>query len=213
MLTLQQEEMREELRRELVLLLHLSREEYAEFPPEERVRDAFRDLAEVRCDLAGISKKYAALKLSVPPLLPSRRLRGVLAGCLQAAFGRSIAVSLRVPVELADTVEAARNLLEDVDEDDEAVVCFTDENAVGDPTIHLYELKERLDGATEEPVAMVFPLNHYDVLCLWKGSMNGVVWGPERQISEVYEALVGTPVSTTARTLRGVEDLMAALGF
>jgi hypothetical protein len=212
MLTLEQEELPEELRREIILILHLSKADYASFPPDDMLRDAFSALTELRSSLQAINRRHAAIKLTVPPLLPSKRLREVLMRCLVEAFGSEIAVSIRIPAELADTVEASRGLVEEAREVGEAVLCFTDESAVGEPTVRLYDLRELLRQGVREPVVSAFPINHYDVLCIWDGPVDGLVWGPEGQISSIYEGLSKTPVSSTARTLAAVEDLMNALG-
>ncbi|MFQ5837466.1 MAG: hypothetical protein ACE5HJ_01620 [Thermoplasmata archaeon] len=213
MLTIQEDETAEELRRELIVLLHVSREDYARFPPVKMLRDALSALKDLRSALQVVSSEHAALKISVPPFLLRERLRGTLSGCLKQAFGHDVALSIRLPGELADTVEASREILEEMTGEGAAILCFTDEEAVGEPTIHLYDLKEYLGQRISEALTMAFPINHYDVLCVWEGEGDGVVWGPDRQISAAYEELVKVAVSSTARRVEAVEDLLGLSGM
>ncbi|MEE9164623.1 MAG: hypothetical protein V3U17_07540, partial [Thermoplasmata archaeon] len=75
MLTLEDEERAQELRRELVVLLHLTQER---MPALRRVvgwREAFEPLKEVRSSLEGVSREQAAVRIAAPPFLSQDRLR------------------------------------------------------------------------------------------------------------------------------------------
>ncbi len=208
MLSVQEEELSRGLRRELVVLLHLSREDYALHPPREVLQRALGGLREVSGTLVAYSRKHAALKISVPPLLSSKRLRGVISGCLKEAFSKDLPISLRLPGELADTLEAAKDLRQDWPQEGTAVLCLTDEAAVGEPTRPLSEMKRFMRDSIQEPMIMTFPMNHYDVLCLWAGPVEGLIWGPEKVIAQSFSQLTKTSVSSTARSLEALDELM-----
>lgn len=210
MLTLEEEEIAEELRRELVVLLHLTREELMRLTTREEMERAFDGLSEVKGHLVAVSLDHAALKVSIPPFLRSSRLREVLKYCLLDFLGRDVAISVRLPGELADTVEASRDTVAEWAEGGRAVLCFTDEATVGEPTIPLIELKDYLDKRSRKPIEMAFPMNHYDVLCIWRGPLDRLVSGPEKLISEAYSELAKTPVSATARSLEALIDLLTS---
>ncbi len=209
MLAVEKEAISEELRRELIVFLHLTREELSRLTSEERVRGALEGLSEVRGLLIAVDLEHAALKISIPPFLRSDRLRGVLKRGLATLFGRMVGTSIRLPGELADTVEASRNVALDWSDDERAVLCLTDEGAVGEPVHSLSDLREFLEEKVDEHVSRLFPINYYDVLCLWEGSVNPIVWGPDRTISGAYGELTKTSVSSTAHSLEAMNALVA----
>lgn len=203
----EEEDLARELRRELIVLLHVTAKEYARLPDVDFL-EALEGLREVRGSLISASAEHAALKVSVPPLLPSARLREVLRTGLRKALGRSVAVSIRLLPELADTVELARDLMEEWSEGGTGVLCFTDESAVGEPTRSLSELKEYLNSWVEDDILSAFPVNHYDVLCVVSGPARGLVSGPEKVISKAYGELSKVPVGSTARSLDFARELV-----
>lgn len=206
MLTLEDEDLIRDLRRELIVLVHVSAEQYPRFT-EDGIARTLQGLDAVKAELVAVNREQAGLKIAIPPLLPSPRLREVLTPLLARALGTSPALSIRLIPELADTVEAARDLLRDWGEETGAL-CYTDEAAVGDPLRSLSELKALLREAQQSDLERAFPLNHYDSLCLWRGAFDGIVWGPEAFIARVYGEMVGHPVSTTARSVEGMGDLL-----
>ncbi len=208
MLTLREEEDFEaELRRELIVLLHVNSREYAKLPDVDFL-GALESLREVRGSLIGVSAEHAALKVSVPPLLPAARLREVLRVGLRKALGRRVAMSIRLLPELADTVELATELMQERSEEGVGVLCFTDESAVGEPTRSLSELKEYLSGRVENEILLAFPVTHYDVLCVVMGSAGELTSGPEEFVSKAYGALSRVPVGATARSLDSARELV-----
>ncbi len=208
MLAIEEEEISKELRRELIVLLHLNREEYARLKSREELERVFDRLREVQGLLLAVSLEHAAVKLSIPPLLRSDRLRGVLKSCLAAFFGRDVGFSLRLPGELADTLEVSREMAEDWSGDGVAVLCFTDEGAVGEPDRSLAELRDLMSERIQESLTMTFPINYYDILCIWQGTVDSIVWGPDKLISAAYADLAQAPVSSTARSLEAVAALL-----
>lgn len=207
MLTLDEEELGAELRRELVVLLHLTEAEHARLQEETLVR-ALTALGEVRGEVIEVSLVVAAVTISIPPFLPSARLREVLVGSLAEVLHREIALSLRLPGELADAVEVGRELAREW-EAPGAVLCLADEQAVGDLGQPLVDLKVLLDRRMESPVAAAFPVTFVDVLCRWDGASDGVVWGPESFVSRTYEELTRRTVSVTARNLEAMVRFVA----
>ncbi len=207
-MTLQDEELERELRRELIVLLHVNEGEYARLSDVD-FEEALQGLREVRGSLIAVTNEHAALKISVPPLLPSSRLREVLQAGLKEGLGREAAVSIRLLPELADTVEAAKELTEDGPEEGTWILCFTDEMAAGEPSLPLSRLREFLNDRVRGDLRTAFPVNHYDVLCIWQGPTNHVVWGPDEVISRAYSELAGVPVGSTARSLEASGRLVA----
>lgn len=208
MLTLQErEDLERELRRELIVLLHVNEGEWATLPDID-FPGAMEVLREVRGSLIGISAKHAALKVSVPPLLPAARLRKVLGAGLRRALGRRVAVSLRIVPELADTVETAGELMEESAESGVGVLCFTDESAVGELAMSLAELKTYLSEKVGNDLLSAFPMTHYDVLCVMRESMTRILSDPEKVVSEVYAELSKVAVGSTARPLDSARELM-----
>ncbi len=206
MLTLEEEDLGEELRRELIVLLHVTRGEYGGLREGELER-ALAALSEVRGRVVRVSLRAAALTIAIPPFLPSDRLREVLLGCLEKVFHREISLSLRLPAELADTVEVGRELAREW-ERSAAVLCLADERAVGDLDRPLVDLKAVLERRVEAPVAAAFPVTFVDVLCRWEETMDGVVWGPEAVVAGAYMELTRREVSVTARSLEVLADVM-----
>ncbi len=210
MLSLQEEEdLERELRRELILLLHVNQSEYARLP-EVDFEEALDGLKEVRGLLMAVSNEHAAIKISVPPLLPGARLREVLRGGFVRGMGREVAFSVRLVPELADTVEVAHDLMEDWSEGGTGVVCFTDEASAGEPSRSLSELRQIIGGKVGGDLLSAFPVNHFDILCVWDGPVDGVVWGPERVVSDTFTSLSKVTVSATARSLDSARGVVVA---
>lgn len=207
MLTLGEEELAEELRRELFVLLHVSREEHGRLR-EGALEQALEGLREVRGQLVGVSVASAALRITIPPFLGSGRLRGVLSDCLKALLGREVPLSLRLPGELADTVEVAGEMAREWDRG-RAVLCFVDERTAGELGRPLVELKAALEQRVEPPLEAAYPVTFYDVLCRWEGAGEGVVWGPETTIAAVYQKMTERRPSATARDLEALRAFVA----
>lgn len=205
MLTLEEPRILAELRRELIGFLHINEKEYHGLRGGELTR-ALEALEEVKSSVEALSVEQAALRISIPPMLRASRLRQVLRESLRGLFQRDVGLSFRLPGELADTVEAARDLSQDWPKEGTMVLCFTDEETVGEPTRPLVHLKKFLEERASEILA--FPINHYDVLCLWRGPITSLVWGPEVVLAEAYAEWVETAVSATARSLQGMVELL-----
>lgn len=216
MLTLEEEEQAEGLRRELVVVLHLTPARMATLPDVDGWREAFRPLVDVRSRFEGVSVEHAALRIAAPPFLNRDRLRGLLTACLERLLGDAVPYSVRILTELGETLQAAFELeeawLEQGATPGHSVLCFTDEEAVGGMTMLLSELKQGLEARRTMEVAEAFPLNHYDILTLWVGPEATMVDGAASFIRNAYEALTEGPVSVTGRKLAAAEDLLRFLG-
>ncbi|MEE9593760.1 MAG: hypothetical protein V3W28_09295 [Thermoplasmata archaeon] len=216
MLTLEEEERAQELRRELVVLLHLTQEGLPALQQVAGWREAFAPLDEVRSSFEGIDEGQAAVRIAAPPFLSQDRLRPILASCLKRLLGAPVFFSIRILTELAETIQAAFDLeelwLEEGAPTGQTVLCFTDEAAVGSLTLLQSELQEELRARRAAQVSTAFPMNHYDVLLLWSGPGEEKVPSTEAYVAMVYGELAGAPVSATSRDLGEAPDLLTFLG-
>lgn len=199
----------EELRQSLAILLHVDERTYAALREAGNVAGSFLPLQEIRSVFEGVDPQHATLRIAIPPFLRSRRLREVLDGCLEDLLGTRVSFSVRILAELVDTLQVADEVAEE--DPTGAVVCFTDEAAVGELPLPLLGLRRHLDERLEAPVTTAFPLSHYDVFCRWEGPTDPVVWGPEAVVGRAYEDLVKGAVSATARGLSASEAFLAFL--
>ena len=216
MLTLEDEERAQELRRELVLLLHLTQERMFALRRVVGWQEAFEPLEEVRSSLEGVSREQAALRIAAPPFLPQDRLRPIISGCLERLLGAPVLFSLRILTELGETIQAAFDVeemwLEEGATADQTVLSFTDEHAAGEVGLLLSDLKTVLAKGLVGSVVEAFPLNHYDILSLWTGPAEEKLSSSEAFIAKVYGELKGAPVSATSRSLEEAPDLLQFLG-
>ncbi len=215
MLTLEDEERAQELRRELVVLLHLTQER---MPALRRVvgwQEAFGPLEEVRSSLEGVSREQAAIRIAVPPFLSQDHLRPIISGCLERLLGVPVLFSLRILTELGETIQAAFDVeevwLEEGATADQTVLSFTDEHTAGEVGLLLSDLKTMLAEMLVDSITEAFPLNHYDILCLWSGPAEEKLSSTEAFVAKAYAELKGAPVSTTSRSLEEAPDLLQFL--
>ncbi|MFQ5908807.1 MAG: hypothetical protein ACE5JE_08305 [Thermoplasmata archaeon] len=216
MLTLEDEERAQELRRELVVVLHLAQERLPLLRQITGWREAFAPLEDVRSTFEGVDESQAVVRIATPPFLSQDRLRPILASCLEGLLGGSVLFSIRILTELAETIQAAFEMeelwLEEGGAPGRTVLCFTDEAAVGTLDLLQSELQEELRAQRWAEVSTAFPLNHYDVLLLWAGPSEEKISSTEAFVAGVYESLTGAPVSATSRDLGQAADLLAFLG-
>lgn len=216
MLTLEEAERAQELRRELVVLLHLTQERLPTLQQVTGWREAFAPLEEIRSSFEGVHQGQAAVRIAAPLLLSQDRLRPILANCLKQLLGAPVFFSIRVLTELGETIQAAFDLeelwLEEGASSGQTALCFTDEAAVGSLNLLQSELQEELKARRPAPVSTAFPMNHYNVLLLWAGPDEEKVPSTEAFVARVYEEVTGAPVSATSRDLGEVPDLLAFLG-
>ncbi|MDX1534873.1 MAG: hypothetical protein R3291_04565, partial [Thermoplasmata archaeon] len=160
MLTLEEEEQAQRLRRELVVLLHLTEGERIELPPLEAWKAAFEALDGVRSSLEGVSGPHGAVRVASPPFLSQDRLRPIISACLERLLGQTVPFSLRILEELGETIQAAFDVeelwLEEGATADQSVLLFTDEYAVGELGILLSELKKALEEEAEASTKETF---------------------------------------------------------
>ncbi|MFQ5986203.1 MAG: hypothetical protein ACE5KQ_02455 [Thermoplasmata archaeon] len=216
MLTLGGEEQERDLRRQLVVLLHLPKER---LPALRRVRGwqkAFAALDEIRSRFEGVSPRQAALRIAAPLFLRQDRLRPTLAGCLERLLGAPVLFSIRILTELGETIQAAFDVEEGWLEEGAApggtALCFTDEHAAGEVGLLLSDLRTALAERLVGSVVEAFPLNHYDILCLWTGPLKEKLASTEAFIARAYGELMGGPVSATSRDLGEAPELLEFLG-
>ncbi|MEE8198695.1 MAG: hypothetical protein V3R48_03165 [Thermoplasmata archaeon] len=206
MLTLEDEEHAQELRRELVVLLHLAQERMTALRRVEGWREAFGPLEEVRASLEGVSREHAAVRIAAPPFLSQDTLRPIISGALERLLGARVLFSLRILTELGETIQAAFEVeemwLEKGATADQTVLSFTDERAAGEVGLLLLtDLRTMLAEGLVDPVTEAFPLNHYDILSLWTGPAEEKLSSTEAFVSKVYAEWKGAPVSATSRSL------------
>ncbi|MFQ5552585.1 MAG: hypothetical protein ACE5EW_02580 [Thermoplasmata archaeon] len=216
MLTLEEEEYAQDLRRELVILLHIPQDR---LPALRRVRgwkSAFAALDEVRSRFEGVSPGQAALRIAAPPFLHQDRLRPILAACLEPLLGAPVLFSIRILTELGETIQAAFDVEEEWLQEGTApggtALCFTDEHAAGEVGLLLSDLRTALAERLVGSVVEAFPLNHYDVLCFWTGPVEEKLASTEAFIAQVYGELMEVPVSATSRDLGEAPELLEFLG-
>lgn len=216
MLTLEEEEPGEVLRRDIVAILHVPRDRLVLLPAESRWREGFTGLQEVKSELQSVHLDMAALRLAVPPFLPATRLREVLRAGLKKVLGEILPLSLRVPTELGETLQAAIEMEEawiEKDTEGSAVLCFTDEHGAGEVgSFLLSDLRTKLAERLVDWMVEAFPLNHYDAVCLWAGPVEEKLSSAEAFVSMVYRDLTGALVSATSRPLEEAPDLLEFLG-
>ncbi len=215
MLTLEDEEHAQELRRELVVLLHLAQERMTALRRVEGWREAFEPLEEVRSSLEGVSREHAAVRIAAPPFLSQDRLRPIISGALERLLGAPVLFSLRILTELGETIQAAFEVeemwLEKGATADQTVLTFTDERAAGEVGLLLSDLRTVLAEGLIDSVTEAFPLNHYDILCLWAGPADEKLSSTEAFVSKVYAEWKGASVSATSRSLAEGPDLLQFL--
>lgn len=215
MLTLAEEEVAQDLRRELVVLLHLTQERMRALHGVEGWREAFEPLEAVQSSLEEVSREQAAIRIAAPLFLSEARLRPIVSGCLEELLGSPVPLSFRILTELGETIQAAFDVeelwLEKGATPDQTVLTFTDEHAAGGVGFLLSELRTMLTEGLVDSVVEAFPLNHYDVLCLWAGPEEEKLPATEAFVAQVYGGLKGTPVSATSRSLEAAPDLLQFL--
>ncbi|MEE9173724.1 MAG: hypothetical protein V3U30_01965 [Thermoplasmata archaeon] len=215
MLTLEDEERAQELRRELVVLLHLTQEGMPALRGVVGWREAFAPLETVRSSLEGVSREQAAVRIAAPPFLLQDRLRPIISGCLERLLGAPVLFSLRILTELGETIQAAFNMeevwLEEGATADQTVLSFADEHAAGEVGLLLSDLRTMLAEGLGDSIVEAFPLNHYDILCLWAGPVEEKFSSTEAFVAKFYGELKGAPVSVTSRSLEEAPDLLQFL--
>lgn len=216
MLTLEDEEQAKELRRELVVLLHLTRERLPVLREVAGWREAFGPLEEVHSSFEGVNRGQAAVRIAAPPFLSQDRLRPILASCLERLLGAPVLFSLRILTELGETIQAAFEVeevwLEEGAAAGQTVLSFTDEHAAGEVDLLLSDLRKKLAEGLVDSIVEAFPLNHYDVLSLWAGPGAERLSSTEGFVAKIYGELKGAPVSATSRPLDKAPDLLQFLG-